>query len=178
MKFKLKSLAVAVACTSIFMSLPASASSKSIEDKQKSFYSNLEPLNQDGQDSNDCSAEKNSQYNEYYNFYNSNYDNGNMYGNVLIININDTTGSAVSISFNNTTESAVNYSIGMTTPSAINVQVGGVTTASEVGVNINNDNLPDFNELMNEYKKQEEKMNEEFMEMQEQFDRDMRYFNK
>lgn len=173
MKCKLKLMALTMACTSIFMSLPASASTKWTEDKSWRCNDNLDFWKQYGQDYNhynidDCNNNAN------YDVYKLNSENGKISGNLIIININDTTGSAVRISFGNTTEAAVTCPIDVTTSSAVSVQAGDIIVPQEISFDANNGNLFNFNDIMNQYKKQEEKMNEEFNKMQEQFDRTWR----
>lgn len=171
MKCKLKLMALAMACTSIFMSLPASASTKWTEDKSWRCNDNLDFWKQYGQDFNHYNVDDGNEYNANYDVYKLNSENGKISGNLIIININDTTGSAVSVSFDNTTEAAVTVPIDVTTSSAVSVQAGNITVPQEISFNVNNVSLFNFNDIINQYKKQEEKMNEEFNKMQEQFDR-------
>lgn len=167
MVMKLKTIALTIACTSMLIALPVSTSAACRQDN--------DVWQQVGQELHN----PNTNLNDYK--FNSN--DGNVYGNLTIININDTTGPAVSISFNNTTASAVTIPIDVTTDSAISLPLD-TTTAPEVDFTL--DNIPNFDYIANQYNEEENKIddmmqdinnkvNKQFDEMQKQEERILKF---
>ncbi|WP_459476574.1 hypothetical protein [Clostridium saccharoperbutylacetonicum] len=180
---KLKSVALAMACTSILMALPTSAKAES--KPNNSFNSNyieketsIPTLQkQAGLDWLNFYTNKDVTYNSScngYTFY-SNTNNDNVNGNFIIYYINTTTGAGVSITFNSTTCSAVTFPIDVTTAPAVtlsNTAIPNVTT--------------NYEEFLNEYDKQEiefdnwinkmnDKMDSQFDKMQKQIENSWKF---
>lgn len=167
MVMKLKTIALTIACASILIALPVSASAEC-----RQYNDGWQQVGQELHNPN-------TNLNDYT--FNSN--DGNAYGNFIIININDTTGSAVSISFDNTTASAVTIPIDVTTDSAISIPLD-TTTAPEVDFTL--DNIPNFDDVTNQYNGEENriddmmqdinnKINKQFDEMQKQEERILKF---
>jgi hypothetical protein len=189
MVMKLKLMALTIACAGMIIALPTGASANWRQNNQDGSAAYWR---QNGQDWYNFISDKNIVHDNYFKSYNFNSNDGKIRGNMVIINMNDTTGSAVTISFDNstTTSSAVNLSFDdeTTTGSAVTVLFDNATTTSSA-VNVSLDKVSDIDQIMNEYKKQEEeinawikdfddKMNKDFDRIEKEEERFWKYFNR
>lgn len=151
MVMKLKQIPLLAACATILLALPTGASANIITDNNKWNYlnnkSNSIYYNHAGQDVLSTTN---------FDDYKLESNGASINGNILIINFSNTTGSAVNISFNSTTSAAVNISYDTTTSPAVRVSY---------------DNSYNFNDILNNYRKEEEKFNEYMKYMDEMFER-------
>lgn len=181
---KLKSIALALACTSILMALPTGAKAESKPDNN-SFNSNYieketsmpNLQKQAGLDWLDFYPNKDITYNSScnsYTFY-SNSNNNNVDGNFIIYYINNTTGAGVSVTFNSTTCSAVTFPIDITTPPAVtltNTSIPNATSNFEEFLNEHNKQELEFNSWIN---KMNDKMDSQFDKMQKQMENSWKF---
>ncbi|AQR95693.1 hypothetical protein [Clostridium saccharoperbutylacetonicum] len=173
---KLKSIALAMAFTSILMALPTSAKAES--KPNNSFNSNyieketsIPTLQkQAGLDWLNFYPNKDITYNSSCNSYTFYSNNNNVDGNFIIYYINNTTGAGVSVTFNSTTCSAVTFPIDVTTAPAVtlsNTAIPNITTNYEEFLNEYNKQELEFNSWIN---KMNYKMDSQFDKMQKQME--------
>ncbi|MDR3597833.1 hypothetical protein [Clostridium sp.] len=171
---KSKLIALTIACATMFVALPVGANAS---------------WRQAGQGWYQFNTNENIQNGTIFDNHGLDSKDDRFTGNLIIINITNTTGSAVAISFDSTTGSAVTFPINITTDSAVSIPMD-ITTCAQVSLPVNippDMTLPiydsnNFDDVINESNKEREQLcnfiNKTNDEIDKQFDKVQKQFDR